>query len=61
MSDYTIRRFIKDLESLSDGIKDLPVTVECPNGIRVQPKIKFRREQEHNFKSKILEVVIHYE
>jgi hypothetical protein len=61
MSDYTIRRFIKDLERLSDDIKNLPVTVECLNGIRVQPKIKFRREQEYNFKSKILEVVIHYE
>lgn len=61
MNDYTIRKLIKDLECLRDDIKDLPVTVECPNGIRVQPKIKFVREQEHNFKSKILEVVIHYE
>jgi hypothetical protein len=38
----TIDDFIKDLQSISEEKRKLPLVIDCPNGLEVEPKIKMR-------------------
>lgn len=38
----TINKFIKQLQSISSGKRDLPLIIQCPNGLEVDPKIKMK-------------------
>lgn len=47
----TINDFIKELQSISPDKRELPLMIQCPNGIEVYPKIKMKFE---NFGSPLL-------
>lgn len=36
----TINTFIKELDSISEDKKDLPLVIVAPNGLEVEPSIK---------------------
>jgi hypothetical protein len=38
--DHTINTFIKSLEQISPEKRDLPLVIQCPNGMLVSPNIK---------------------
>lgn len=38
--ETTIDKFIKDLQSISEEKRKLPLVIVCPNGLQVNPKIK---------------------
>jgi hypothetical protein len=38
----TIDDFIKDLQSISEDKRKLPLVIDCPNGLEVFPSIKMR-------------------
>ena len=40
----TIDRFIKQLQSISEDKRKLPLIIVCPNGLEVEPKIKMKFE-----------------
>jgi hypothetical protein len=46
---------IKQLQSLKQR---MPIEIECPNGLLVEPKIKMRREHLDNPKSPVVAYVI---
>lgn len=44
MEKMTINKFIKELQSISEDKRELPLFVQCPNGVEVEPKIKMKFE-----------------
>jgi hypothetical protein len=38
----TINDFIKQLQRISEDKRKLPLVIDCPNGLEVDPKIKMR-------------------
>lgn len=44
----TINDFIKELESISEDKKKLPLIIQCPNGLEVEPQIKMKFENYGN-------------
>jgi hypothetical protein len=42
MEYKTIDDFIKVLQSISEDKRKLPLVIDCPNGLEVDPKIKMR-------------------
>ena len=40
----TIDKFIKELQSISEDKRKLPLVVTCPNGLQVSPSIKMQFE-----------------
>lgn len=38
----TIDKFIKRLQEISEDKRKLPLVIDCPNGLQVEPKIKMR-------------------
>lgn len=38
----TINDFIKELQSISPDKRELPLVIDCPNGMEVYPSIKMR-------------------
>lgn len=40
----TINDFIKELESISTDKRELPLIIQCPNGLEVYPSIKMKFE-----------------
>lgn len=40
----TINEFIKELQSISEDKRELPLIIQCPNGLEVEPKIKMKFE-----------------
>ena len=38
----TIDRFIKELQAISEDKRKLPLIIQCPNGLEVEPKIKMK-------------------
>jgi hypothetical protein len=38
----TINDLIKELQSISEDKRNLPLVIDCPNGLEVFPKIKMR-------------------
>ena len=38
----TINDFIKKLQKISEDKRKLPLVVDCPNGLEVDPQIKMR-------------------
>ena len=38
----TINDFIKDLQRISAGKRELPLVIYCPNGLEVYPSIKMK-------------------
>ena len=47
----TVNDFIKELQSISDDKRELPIKIQCPNGLEVSPKVKMKFE---NFGSPLL-------
>lgn len=39
---HTIDTFIKELQSISEDKRKLPLVIDCPNGLQVSPSIKMR-------------------
>lgn len=42
MEPRSINDFIKDLQSISEDKRNLPLVISCPNGLEVYPSIKMR-------------------
>lgn len=42
MAHKTINSFIKELQAISENKRDLPLVIDCPNGLEVSPEIKMR-------------------
>ncbi len=40
--ERTIDSFIKELQSISEDKRKLPLVIDCPNGLEVYPSIKMR-------------------
>ena len=40
--ERTINNFIKELQSISPDKRELPLVIDCPNGMEVFPVIKMR-------------------
>ena len=40
----TINDFIKELECISPDKRELPLIIQCPNGLEVYPSIKMKFE-----------------
>ncbi len=38
----TIDKFIKQLQAISEEKRKLPLVIDCPNGLEVEPSIKMR-------------------
>lgn len=38
----TINDLIKELEKISEDKRELPLVIDCPNGLEVYPQIKMR-------------------
>ena len=48
----TINDFIKELQSISEEKRKLPLVIDCPNGLEVFPKIKMRYTEPFDILSK---------
>lgn len=44
MEGKTINDFIKELQSISEDKRNLPLIIQCPNGLEVYPSIKMKFE-----------------
>lgn len=44
----TINDFIKELQSISEDKRKLPLIIDCPNGLEVYPSIKMRWDEQMN-------------
>jgi len=44
MEAKTINDFIKELQSISEDKRNLPLIIQCPNGLEVYPSIKMKFE-----------------
>ena len=44
MKQKTINDFIKELQSISADKRELPLIIQCPNGLEVYPSIKIKYE-----------------
>ena len=42
MEHKTINDLIKELQLISEDKRNLPLVIDCPNGLEVFPKIKMR-------------------
>lgn len=42
--EMTIDKFIKELQLISEDKRKLPLIIQCPNGLEVEPKIKMKFE-----------------
>jgi hypothetical protein len=51
MRQKTINDFIKELQSISADKRELPLIIQCPNGLEVYPSIKMKFE---NYGSSLL-------
>ena len=40
--EMTIDKFIKQLQAISEDKRKLPLVIDCPNGLQVEPNIKMR-------------------
>jgi len=40
----TINKFIEELQKISEDKRELPLIIEYPNGLEVEPKIKMKFE-----------------
>ena len=38
----TVDDFIRELQSISENKRKLPILIECPNGLMVSPNVKMR-------------------
>jgi len=48
----TINDFIKQLQSISEDKRNLPLVIDCPNGLEVYPEIKMRWDDPFEMMSK---------
>lgn len=44
MEQKTVNDFIKELQSISEDKRELPIIIQCPNGLEVEPRIKMKFE-----------------
>jgi len=42
MNKRTINTFIRELQAISPDKRELPLVIDCPNGIELYPEIKMR-------------------
>lgn len=45
MKKKTINQFIKELQAISPDKRELPLVIDCPNGLEVYPEIKMRWDE----------------
>jgi len=57
----SVRDLIKQLSKMSEEHKDKPITIICPNGLRVYPEVKYKRAEDFDFTSPIEEVVLSWD
>lgn len=50
--------FIKQLQNISADKRELPLVIECPNGMLVEPKIKMDIENPFTKEQKVKQMVI---
>ena len=48
MEAKTINDFIKELQMISEEKRNLPLVIDCPNGLEVEPKIKMRWSNQYD-------------
>lgn len=48
--EMTIDKFIEKLQRISPDKRKLPLVVDCPNGMEVDPKIKMRYDEPYGDK-----------
>jgi len=58
MSIRTINEFIEELKKISPEKRELPLVIDCPNGLEVEPQIKMRWENPSEILSKQLFLLI---
>jgi hypothetical protein len=46
MDKRTINTFIKELQRISEDKRELPLVIDCPNGLEVYPSIKMRSDSD---------------
>lgn len=58
----TVNEFIEQLNSLSKELKDKPIEIIAPNGLRLKPNIKMYFENESHFwsGSDVTSIIITY-
>ena len=47
----TINDFIKELQAISPDKRELPLVIDCPNGLETYPSIKMRWDDQINMLS----------
>ena len=47
MEPKTINDFIRELQSISEDKRNLPLVIDCPNGLQVYPKVKMRWDNKY--------------
>ena len=57
----TVNDFIKELNSLKLSLKDKPIIIVAPNGLKCEPKIKLELKEEFNPESGVNNLIITYE
>jgi hypothetical protein len=48
----TINDFIRELQNISEEKRNLPLVIDCPNGLEVYPSIKMRWDDQLEIFSK---------
>lgn len=52
MKDKTINDFIKELQAISPDKRELPLMLDCPNGVEIYPKIQMGWDEPINMLAK---------
>ena len=60
MKNKTINDFIKELQAISSDKRELPLVIDCPNGLEVYPEIKMRFKDGDFLSGNLEKMVITY-
>ena len=56
----TIDEFVIELMKISSDKRKLPLVIECPNGLLVEPKVKMKMKDGHQSSGVVESMVITY-
>ena len=54
----TVNEFIKELQSIPESRKELPIKIECPNGMMVSPNTKLEIENVLQKNQKVKAIIV---